>query len=1118
MQEIEIGLEQTRVSLESGLYELFYRQHGVRRPSQIENPIFSDIGANTFPRNSIYHYNPESSLLFGPLENNPWYANDPAMRFIDHVFDFKVETIGHPIRKPAIATQYIQAYRRKHRTLKFLRNFFNINRQPNMLIVYNYCLINQLYKYRPHRFVNYYRFRNLYSTIIANINQVANQSDRQHFFEIRMPKVLPTRAQFRLFSKEYASTGITHRYLTIFPDDDAMLLFNLWLWMGESRQLSIFNKLEQRNLSKINLLLTDSGKYVLINLGQLNGWISEESPEEDIVEMDDSGEIVSNRAESIQLKFYKLLNKLYGFRLGVPSEQKINAPVYTEADLKDETPIEEDQVAGNTPIDNQPGERILEEKVENNNPDLTQKKLEEATDKFLGTSISDKSKAGQLKQDAKSNAVNSRLKALPDIDDKGNEIKQEEENTVETKEIQDTPQMVIDDPELDFLPEVDPDEALPEDPYQRGPLKDAKALVKSGSMTAREYARIEKQASKYKEIKNPFDDSGKTTLADFIESEKHEDIVIKPLEIPDSPWILDKNMLTTTVEPLRRQYIAKSLKRDISKSMLSIQKAGMMVTDVQVETVEDAANKIDHWKLKVQPIGGSEATVNIQMPHIDREGVFKVNGIKYILRSQRKDVPIRKVSPTKVSLTSYYSKLSVSKAERKTFNIEAFYHTQLNAKVIDGSITHPEYGNVFNPQTEVPTVYSQIATRFKEFVLNEPNNQAQCVFDYAKRAKLVNNDTTKLAQLEEKYKGILFAKGNSNYYFISQADEHIYSTSSGNPISIEQFLNITKEPPTEMAEIKIFSNNIPLVCLLGYYKGITGLLRILEVKPRKIFRGQRAQLAPYEYAIKFADETWIFDRRNRKAMLVLSGLNQYKRYLADYSANQFDDPESFIALLTDSGVTPQIENEFKLMERMWVDDITATLLKQINEPTDFIQLLIRAADLLSTPYSRNEVNMDDMIIAGYQRIAGHVYKQLVGNVKTMMNNRSIQARKRFDMPPTHILQTIMKDPSVTLVDDINPIQNLKEHENVTFGGDGGRSRRSMVSRTRAYDRSDLGVISEGTVDSADVAVTTFLSANPALTTTLGNSKRIDTKKTSAAEVMSTTSNLYVASTRDDQQN
>lgn len=103
------------------------------------------------------------------------------------------------------------------------------------------------------------------------------------------------------------------------------------------------------------------------------------------------------------------------------------------------------------------------------------------------------------------------------------------------------------------------------------------------------------------------------------------------------------------------------------------------------------------------------------------------------------------------------------------------------------------------------------------------------------------------------------------------------------------------------------------------------------------------------------------------------------------------------------------------------------------------------------------------------------------------------------------------------MDDINPIHNLKEHENITFGGDGGRSRRSMVSRTRTYSKSDLGVISEATVDSADVAVTTFLSANPALTTTLGNSKRIDTQNTSAAEVLSTTSNLYVASTRDDQQ-
>lgn len=1114
MQELDIALESS-ISLEAELYDLFYRKRGVRRIAQLTNPIFSDIGATTFPKNSIYHYNPESPLLFGPQENNPWLVGENHLKFIEHVSSFKPEPIGTIVRKPGSEIQYIQAYRRKHRTLKLMRNFFNINAQPNMLIIYNYCLLNQLYKYRPHRYISYFNFQNLYTTIFNKINQVANQSERHQFFELRMPKTILTRSYYRSLAKEYFNTGMTNRMLHFFSDSDAWLIFHLWMWMGDERSKSIFNLIEQKNLSKINILLTESGKYVLINLGELNKWITEESSEDDFEEMDEDGTIISNRALGIRVKFYNLLNKLMEFRTGAPATIKVEPVTYTEDELNDTSEIEEDDENGNPVKPSEPA---------NNLTDSFMKAVGKVTD----TNVKTKTEIDQERVlNTKEKAFSRTLKDLPkeeqDTEVTDNSKSEPQPDSVlagqSDKKVlpEDTQEIVIDEPEVEYI-EEDPYKDLPEDPYQRLPLKEALTKVREGEMSVREYQRVQRQAEMYTTIPNPFDESGKTSLKEFMESGSEEDVKIKPIEIPDSDWILDKNMLKTTVEPLTRQYIDKSLKRDVVKSLMSIQKAGMMVTDLKLETQTDVASKYDIWKMKVQPIGGTESTVTIKLPHVDKEGKFKVNGIYYNLRAQRKDLPIRKVSDDKVALTSYYSKLSVTKADRKTFNLEAFYHTQLNTKIIDKDIIHVEYSNRINTELDVPTEYHHVASRFKRFELINDKISYHCCFDYNERKSLINNDDKRLLELEARIGGTLFAKDKQNLYFISKVDNMVYSNNqSYQPKPLYEFLSIEKEPPLEMAEIKVFSNSIPLVFLLGYYKGLSGLLKILNVRPRKAYRGQRLTLASTEYAIKFADEVWIFDRHDTKASIILSGFNHYKRYIEDYSANQFDNKDTFISILSDTGLTMQVENEFKLMEMLWVDEITKQLLVQMNEPTDFVNLLFRAAELLTIPYSRAEVNMDDMIIAGYQRIAGQIYKQLAGNIKTMMNNRSILAKKRFDMPPTHILQTIMKDPSVSLVDDINPIHNLKEHENITFGGDGGRSRRSMVLRTRTYSRSDLGVISEATVDSADVAVTTFLSANPALTTTLGNSERIDTKNTSAAELLSTTSNLYVASTRDDQQ-
>ena len=119
------------------------------------------------------------------------------------------------------------------------------------------------------------------------------------------------------------------------------------------------------------------------------------------------------------------------------------------------------------------------------------------------------------------------------------------------------------------------------------------------------------------------------------------------------------------------------------------------------------------------------------------------------------------------------------------------------------------------------------------------------------------------------------------------------------------------------------------------------------------------------------------------------------------------------------------------------------------------------------------------------------------------------------MHPFAVWKRIDLDPSKQTVSEINPIQDLKEMEAVTYSGTGGRMSRSMTKKSREYHPNDMGVISEATTDSSDVAINTFLSADPQFKSLRGTAKPYVIGKTGATALLSTSALISPSSDKDD---
>jgi len=174
----------------------------------------------------------------------------------------------------------------------------------------------------------------------------------------------------------------------------------------------------------------------------------------------------------------------------------------------------------------------------------------------------------------------------------------------------------------------------------------------------------------------------------------------------------------------------------------------------------------------------------------------------------------------------------------------------------------------------------------------------------------------------------------------------------------------------------------------------------------------------------------------------------------------------------------------------------------MKEPTDFHGLLIRSCEMLLVDTHPDELDPAFMRIKGYERMAGAAYSEIVKSIRAH-NGRSGRAKQPIDLNPYAVWKNISQDPSMAIVSDINPIENLKGMEAVTYSGTGGRNSRSMTKHTREYYGNDMGTISEATVDSADVAINTFTSADPQFTSLRGISKRYKIGETGATALLST---------------
>lgn len=1095
------------------LYPDFYRRYGVRRAIQLAAPPLRDLQVLELPKGSLVHFVPEGEAT-SISPGDPLLRGAKAITYVEHILELS-ERRGNPRPIMTSISRKVSDFHRKYRMFRKVMDISHLGSNPNLFLVEDYGLLPEIYRYPPNIYLSYNKWHNLQSTLWANVERLGKRLDRQQFIECRVPSLLPSKAMLQKGLGK-ASTKL----LRLFPDHESLFVLELWKWLGVNREESILKGLSEETLRKVNLVWIESGKWVVMNLGLLNDW-----------RVPTSDELKAGAAKKKGLAAVAMSN--YLLRMLMLLTDQRSAPEPDAAQAEEEAKVLKAADAPEAPTEGAGDEPapVAAPSVVKHPEELLKAPVGDETDEVKidvkTTQVTDLDLSGM--EDTHANLQ--KLDAIIERDLKALDQMREEQAAeailggldADEKQLERSASLVDDsvgflDPKLLDVP------VLKEKTPEESVMQKADHYADLGMISAAEYRRFEKLASSYKTLPDPY--GIEKTLAQVVKVPE-KDLVVKPVVVAeDHKGLVDPSMAKTTLKSFDAQYVEKVMPKDVAGAVLGLQHAGVAVTGYRVEENVDAMNAYEAHAVQLTPVHGKATTIHFRLPKVDEHGQFTVNGVKYTMAKQRADNPIRKTDAQTVALTSYYGKVFISRSTKKVADY-ANWITNIIAEIgmdlKDQRVTDMMLSNVYDNYQHVPRIYSILAMRFRSF----KSGELSFFLDHETRDTFYAETEAKpsLKKTEGSRFTFIGVWGKERWPIVVDKDNVLYKVvregSKGNAFDYETLgtmedilkLDVAKAP-RESVEIKVLGKTIPVGIFLAYEMGFDNLLKVLRVKPnRSVGPGERLNLAKDEYAITFEDERFIFTKSSKKEGLILQSLAAWNQTLVNYGVELFNRKAIYLNVLDRSHLGVRYLREMDLLVDLFIDPITAEILAKDKLPGTFVGLVMLACEMLESDFARDETDLEDSRIRGYERFSGAVYNTLVKAIR-LQRARGIP-NAPIEMHPDAVWRAITSDPSVRIVEESNPIHELKAQEEVTFSGTGGRSARSMVGRTRLFQTNDLGVISEATKDSADVAITTYLTANPQFTDLRGHTARYNPKETGASSLLSTSAMLAPGSDRDD---
>lgn len=1042
-------------------YDIFYSKYGIYKAESFLEPSLIKANTFTFPNDSVLFWFKCSDGIERISTQYPYLTKTNRAKIITVTkYGKNIEGDFENLTNEQIE-EAMKTLVKKEKKFTFLEPGRVINQDKDIIIL-NYGILNYLYNYKPNNLNNIYKFNNTFNRMLEDIKLFPS---KQKYILIDIADKLPSIQEL-----DNLSIGMTAGKIEKIPNFKYFTLIELWKFLTPKfKSESMFNKILTKDLEKITLCLTYENKVVLLDLGYLYSLVEEYKDKTyDVTTEAFKGE-KTFISKSVRELFYILLYKIINF---IPEDIKAidySKKIYNFHNI----------------------EKSISKITKNNN-------------------LETKAIIDSIKEDELGDLLN--------LNDDNDEFDYDSFFQSDEIDINDT---IIKRSVNEVYASIeDLLKYRPEDEIKNKIKSEANELLEAGIISKAVHKKYIEALDKQDRLENPYirsKDDPIQTIGDCL-NYNLDDLDIKDTDklIADEVIIFDKSLNEDSISAMDEKYLREKYRKDIIRSVLGLRKANIVIEDYQIEQESDITGSLERHTIKALTLSGRRFTIRMVLPVINDDGTYTIYGNTYLIRKQRSELPIIKNSPTSVLLTSYYGKIFVTKADKKEDVGKWFAKTLIKQSNSDNKLKNIIPGSSSRPEMNVPVLYGQICRTIKNFNYGD----AEFTFNYGFRHEACDMDIRELEKLEQ---GMVFiGKIGNNLLFMDNSNA-VYEYNGKEYKNIGDFfglinLDIT-DMPIEFASVTLgFNVAMPMVFLLSYYLGLENLLKLLKVKYELYDEGKRIKNTPDMYGVRFKDKTLIIYSDKGVGDIILSGLVPYRKVLKELNFKYLNNRLEFGIVLSTilSGLSSIVhyETKIKMLEKLFIDPITISTLRIIKEPENFPGLLIRAAELLTNEKYSHPNDLKNRRIKGYERVAGIVYRELVIALEEYEKKNQF-SKTSFEMNEYEILKVISGDSSKVPMDDLNPISFLKQKEDTTLLGLGGRDKDGLTKPTREMHESAIGFLSEATKDSTDVGITAFMSSNPKLDSITGVVKEVTNEELGWGNILSTTAMLSPFGMTDD---
>lgn len=1068
----------------------FILKQGIRNPLYLLNPPIITEDEVSVPRYSVIHYLDTTQNNHFPTRELYYFKDISTNKKIHtvHITELDTKDEVSVLENKYVNTEVRKWFQANLKTFKNTDLLQIPNTDATNLSVFNYNLLKDLYRYKTSLLSKHYKFFNLYTTYYNTVKKaISLDKDSVHFVSIDIPNNIPSYNLIDIILKFN-----TVKFSRIISDESLLKVIDLYRWLSISnRDRSTLKNITDEDSTRIIVEFKYKGYSTFLPLNVLRS-LSEDSSLESTVKYKDT---------KVRKLFILMLHKV---------QDKVNSLLEGEQfdqvslkDTTDQSEIEKEEILNDTTFDD--NENV---KLPNTISSFVPVKKEPKLPK-----IDELNKlADNIETDSLDKLIDINLSRF---DKENEEIDEIYEETIlkasKELEVEDTKEVPTEQVLSVDYSEEKIDNLLKAKTLDRSFEKHVQEAVEFKTLTSTEIRTLKKLKENRTLLKSPYDievslDDFKITANIKVEL----DDSVTQLNIKNN--LLEDNLKKEVINNFDKNYINKLLKKDIIGCVSNLERSGVIIKDYQIEENRSSLGNYEVHKLTIKPLTGKESTVYFRLPIIDSEGEFIASGIKYRMRKTKQPIPLVKVSPTRVALTSNYSKLFIFRTERKTndpysYLINYIKNSYINnegfiRKIIPGVKTLNTY--------HFPNTYQVLASHFNEIRTDD----ITLLLNFKEIENYVSPDVLKDIQS----KNLTFTGYTKDKHIVVIDDMNQFYNYSNDMTSlgtIEELLNIdVTKVPKPFSVMKVLGDDIPLGICLSYYLGITGLLSVTNTTYKILESNQRYTPTSNELVLKFSDYKLVLNTDTTEKQLIFNGYLFYKDLIKQHNLKEFDYKEIYLNVLEfrDSGLIHI--KELNLLEELFLDPITIDVLREMQEPIEFLRLLLRANNLLKD-FTHPDINDPHYSrIRGYDRVPGLMYRALSESIRDF----KIKGRgnSKIELDPYKVWNYITQDSTVKITEDINPILNIKESETVTLSGADGLNKDATPKMLRRYHKNEIGLTSEATVDSSDVALNTYLSPYAKIKNIRGMINKDNIEVTNnPAKAFSTSALLVPMSDRDD---